>query len=166
MPQTLTRIATISLILISAAFYFVGILRYFVFRLPENNSVGAYGTLVGFRKYYNNSDQIGDHSLDYSENKPGRVPIIKIRVDGEDLDIAASAANYKLTREDLGKRFKIRYRRFIGITLVIDDGQSLKNYNQLQTILAWAFISVATILLALGLLANSVLPKILSGATL
>lgn len=161
MFQTLTQIATISLITIAAVFVLVGFLRFRAGRLTEHNSTSAYGTLMGFRKYYV-TDQWGDNSEDYIDNKRGRVPIVQISLDGEEVDIAAIATNKVLTSTDIGRQFKVRYRRFIGVTLVIDDDKnSLANYNQLQNTLFWVFMSVATIIFILGLVAYIVLPKVL-----
>lgn len=162
MSQTLTQIVVLSLTFIAIAFALVGILRFQATRLTEKNSIGAVATLVGFRKYYS-TDQWGDDTEDYPDNKPGRVPIVELKLDGEDVSIAAMVTNGKLTASDIGSQVKIRYRRFIGITLVIDDEQSIRNYNQLQNVLFWVFIAVAAILAILAVVANSVLPRILSG---
>lgn len=159
MPQ-ITQIAVISLILIATVFFLVGFLCFRVSRLTEENSTAGYGTLVGFRRYYV-TDQKGDHSLEYDENKAGRVPVVRINIDGEQVDISAAAANYSLTKEDIGKQVRVRYRRLIGITMIIDDAKSLRNYNQLQNALFWTFISVAIIVFILGVLANAYLPGML-----
>lgn len=162
MSQMLTQIATLSLVIISIVFYFTGFFLYRFSRITEENSVGTYGTLVGFRRYYT-TDQWGDNTEDYPENRRGRVPIVNISLNGESVDIASVASNYSLTKDDIGKQVKIRYRRFIGIKLIIDDGDSLRNYNQLQNTLFWVFMSVATILLIIGIVAHFLLPKILGG---
>ena len=145
MPDTVIQIIVISLVVIAFAF-FVAALIFFYTRLTEKNSISTNGELVGFRRYYT-TNQWGDNSIDYPENKKGRVPIIKITVDGEKLDIAAATFNYKLTKNDIGKQFRVRYRRFIGITLVIDDGDSVLKYNNKRMLLLWIFISMATIIL-------------------
>jgi hypothetical protein len=160
MPQTLSQIATISLLSIAAVFVFVGFIRFRLGRLNEHNSTSTYGTLVGFRRYYT-SDQWGDSGEDYADNKPGRVPIVRIRIDGEEVDIAAVSGNATLSRTDIGKQVKVRYRELIGITLVVDSQKSLHNYNQLQNTLFVVFMCVGAILFILGVLAHFVLPEIL-----
>lgn len=158
MPQTVIKIATISLILIAAVFYLVGFLHFRTARLTERNSKSTYGTLVGFRTYYT-TDEWGDNFVDNNENKKGRVPIVEFRVNGAMVQIAAATANYSLVKDDIGKQVQIRYRQFMGIVMIIDDDISLRDYNQLQNTLFWVFVSVATIVLILGILASIFLPK-------
>lgn len=158
MYQHITMIATLSLVFAAIAFYFVGFI-HFKMKLTERNSITTYGTLVGFRAYYP-TDRHGNYAEDYLDNKKGRVPIVRFRVDEEMLDIAASRPDYSLEEEDIGKQVRVRYRRFFGITMVIDDARSLKNYNQLKTVLFWVLFSIATILLVFGILAYLCLPGI------
>lgn len=160
MSQTLTQIATISLIFIAIAFYLAGFLCFRVAKLTESNSTSTYGTLVGFRRYYT-TNKWGSNFVDYDDNKAGRVPVIALEINGENVAISAARGYYSLTKDDIGKRFKVRYRQFIGITMIIDDAQTVKNYNQLQNILFWTFMSVATILLAIGFLAHMYMPRVL-----
>lgn len=160
MAQTITQVAAISLMSIAAVFYMVGFICFKAACLNERNSTSTYGTLVGFRRYYT-TDQWGDNGEDYAENKVGRVPVVAFKVENETVEIAAVKGYYSLTKADIGKQIKIRYRRFIGITMIIDDAQSVQNYNQLQNILFWTFMCVATIVFMLGFLAVIFLPKML-----
>ena len=162
MPQTLVQIATLSLIIIAFVFYFTGVLMYRLTGLTKENGVSTYGTLVGFRRYYT-TDQWGDNTEDYPENKPGRVPIVSFDLNGESVDIAAVASNYNLTKDDIGKQVKILYRKTIGIKMIVDDENSFNNYNQLQNTLFWVFMCIGTIMLVLGILAYVYLPKMIGG---
>lgn len=165
MPNIITQIITISFAIIALTFYLVGFFLFKRTRFTSDNSTSAYGTLVGFRRYYT-TDQSGDNFVDYDDNKRGRVPIFIIKVNGEKLEISSAIANYNLGIEDIGKQFRIRYRRLIGIKLITDDEKSIRHYNQIQNTLFWILISVATVFLILGLGAYFYLPQVISKATL
>jgi hypothetical protein len=160
MWDAIMQIAALSLTVFALVFYLVGFLVFRAARLTSANSISACGKLVGFRKYYA-TDQWGDNSVDHTDNKAGRVPIIEIKLDGENVAIAAAAANYTLTGADIGKQVKVRYRRFIGVRLVIDEDKSIEKYNQLRNVLFWIFIGVATILLFVGIASHFYLQHIL-----
>ena len=155
----LTQIAVLSLVTIAISFYLIGCIR-FASRLTPTNSISTYGTLVCFREYnrWDNSSRSGYSFEEYPDNKAGRVPVVSFNVDGEILDISAAASNNTLTEDDIGKQVRIRYRRNIGIVMMIDDERSLKKYNQLRNTLFWVFMCVATILLLMAIPAYFYLP--------
>ena len=155
----LTQIVVLSLVTIAISFYLVGCIK-FLSRLTPTNSISTYGTLVCFREYYrlDRSTRGGYSFQDYPDNKAGRVPVVSFILDDESLDISAAASNYTLTKDDIGKQVRIRYRRNIGIVMMIDDERSLKKYNQLRNTLFWVFMCVATILLLMAIPAYFYLP--------
>lgn len=149
MSQTLILVIIISLISIAVVFIVVGFLRFRLGTLSESNSTRADGILVGFRHHYT-TDQLGDSGEDYKENKRGHVPIVQISLDGEKVGIAAAVQNKTLTGSDIGKHVKVRYRRTIGVTLIVDDKESLYDYNKVQNILFWIFIVMSVLCLIIA----------------
>ena len=160
MVKEITDIAIISLLLFSLSFCAIGFIRFRVLRLTERNSICAKGILIGFREY---GENVRGNNIfhDYVENGKGRLPLIEIEVDGKIAHIASAISDYDLTSEDIGKQLAVRYRRGFGITLLIDDEMSIRNYNQLQNVLFWSFEAVAIILAILSIIAYKILPLIL-----
>ena len=155
----LTHIAVIALVTIAFSFYLSGCIQ-FGSRLTLKNSISTYGMLVGFREYnrLDTSSNSEYSSQDYLINKAGRVPVVRFSLDGEELDFAAEAPNDTLTKDDIGKQVRIRYKRGFGITMMIDDEKGLKKYNQLQCIVFWILIGIATIFLLMIIPAYLYLP--------
>ena len=160
MPEDITELATLISWMLSFVFYLVSFLHFYYPRLASKKSVCTVGTLVGFRIHYT-TDEWGSNSIDYYENKRGRKPIVCFNFNGEYLRIGASAPDYSLTKDDIGKKVKIRYRRFLlGIEMVVDTDNAVEKYDRQKKILFWVFASIATSLLILGILAHIYLPTI------
>ncbi len=160
MDRSVILVAVLSLLLMALTFILTAFLRAGMRRLGEENSVSAWGELVGFRGYYT-QELWGDNHVDEAENRAGLVPIVRIRLDGEFVDVAAAVPNFRLTGEDIGRQVKVRYRRGMGIILVVDDETGVRNYNRVQNTVFWALLSVGMLLLAAAVLAYIFLPGIL-----
>lgn len=157
--QMLTQIATLSPMCLALAFILAAFLRR-VSILTVRNSICTYGTLVGFRRYRASEDVV-TCSEDFLDNKKGCLPLIEFEIDGETAYIASSIRDKTLTRKDLGKQVKIRYREFIGVTMIIDEGDSMEKHNQREATFFWIFMGIATMFVFLGLIASTYLPGVL-----
>lgn len=161
MDNGLALIAILSLGMIAFVFGAVGILKYGFSKLNEKNSKETTAVLVGFREY-NPAHRRYHYYDDYTENGKGRLPLLKMDIDGETVTVDAAISDYDLTGDDIGKTLKVRYRRGIALVVVVDDKISIQSYNKLQSILFWTLESIAIILVVLTVIAGLTLPNILN----
>lgn len=161
MQNSIVLVAVLSLAIVALVFGVVGFVRYRFNRLTEENSVVITGTLVAFREY-RPSDQWNTYYDDYKENGKGRLPVFRIEVDGDTAVVDSLISDYDLTSDDIGKHFPLRYRQGFGISIIVNDEMSIRNYNQLQNTLFWVFESIAIIFAVLTAAAYFMLPKLFS----
>ena len=150
MPDVILDIIILILFGIAISFYLAGFFGFYCSRLTIKNSVSTRGTLIGFRQYYLTDEY--DNSIDNSDNKKGRVPIFEIVINRKKLHIPTNYYKNELTKADIGKQFKVRYRRFMGITLMIDEKEILMKHNKKKILIFLVFMIVATISLIVSFL--------------
>lgn len=160
MSNPIVYIAVISLFTFSAIFCLVGFIRYKAARLTEKNCIETTAVLVAFRDFRIGSERPDRVYSDMRENGMNRYPVMAFEENGRMLLVAAAISDYDLTSEDIGREFKVRYKHGFGITLLVDDEMSIKNYNQLQNTLFWVFESLAIILALFAVAAYKLLPLI------
>ncbi len=163
MDSGLALIAVLSLSMLALVFGAAGILKYGFSKITKENSKKTTAILIGFREYNNSNirNRYYDYYDDYDENGKGRLPLLKMNIDGETVAIETAMSYYDLTSADIGKVLNVRYRRSIGLIVVVDDEISIQRYNKLQNIFFWIFESIAIILVILTIIAGLTLPKIL-----
>lgn len=138
---------------VALAIYVAAFLGFRTSFLTDNKSIDDIGKLISF-----NDPTFTDSSVDYKYNKRGLVPVVELEYKGEGLIMAASAPNYKLTQDDIGKEFKIRYRNSFGFTLIIDEGDAIAKFNRMKNIQFWILFGLATCVLLFGLYAYIFVP--------
>lgn len=152
MENRFLQTVSLSLGAVGAAFLAAGILLYGFGRVTERNSVSAYGTLTAFRKYYGNTAIRDSGGIDYESNRGDRMPVVRILVDGEYLDIAAVTADKNLTEADIGRSIRVRYKKGFGISLVVDEHEAMKKYNRQQNVRMGILIFLGLLFLMPGVL--------------
>ncbi len=143
-------IIILSLFFMSIIFSSTGFIKRAI-RLTKSNSIESTATLVAFRDF-RIADRHSKTYYDFSENGKGRFPLMALNCNGKLLYVAAAISDYDLTSADIGREFIIRYRKYMGITLLIDDDISWNNYNQLQNILFWTLQSFSIIFIVLNII--------------
>jgi len=118
-------------------------------KLTPKHSISTYGKLIGFSTYNTHSGMSKNY---YSEYKKGRLPVVVIKLDNELVDMSAMVTSSVLTTQDIGKNIKVKYRRNLGVALLIDDEEEIRKYNRAQNISIGVCAGLACISLLLGAL--------------
>ncbi len=133
----------LSLVVLNKAFSFRG--RIFT----EQNSTIARGTLKGFESIPVSDDNL--QTFVYKDNAPGRLPIIWVK-GKRPFCTTASIQCKTLTKDDVGKEFKVLYRKaFLGTVLIIDIGDVVERNNKTMKVLFWVFLALSLLFLAFGI---------------
>lgn len=148
-PKEFIVLCVILLISIGAVFVFVGWFLFFFLRLNPAKAARATGNLVCFRQH-GSTLRFSNNYSDYRENRPGRVPVVTMKLEGESFEISAAAADYSLSESDIGNPVQILYQQKLGVVLLIDNADSVRNYIRLKKTLFWCFFSVGIILVTIG----------------
>ncbi len=149
MPKEFITLCVVLLISIGAVFMLVGWFMFSFLRLNPKLAIKATGNLVCFRQHLSTL-HFSNNYTDYRENGPGRVPVLTIKLGRESFEISAAAADYSLTKADIGKPIRVCYQQKFGIILLIDNEKSIRNYIRLKNTLFWCFFAVGVILIAIG----------------
>lgn len=150
MPEEFVFVLTFLLIFSGAAFILTAWIHASILRLNPSRVVKSTGKLVGFRRHYRMMGP-GDNHVDYLENRPGRVPVVWMDLDGEMVEISAAWADYELTGEDIGKQVPVIYQRKLGVILLIDGEKPIRDYLGMKRIIFWALMSVGVVMVAFGI---------------
>lgn len=149
MPEDFILLCAVLLISIGGILIFVGWFMFSFLRLNPKQAIRSTGNLVGFRQHLS-TVEFSNNYTDYRENRPGRVPVVTLRYEGESFEISAAAADYSLSESDIGKPVRVCYQQKFGIVLLIDNEKSIRNYIRLKKTLFWCFFAVGMILIAIA----------------
>lgn len=149
MPKEFITLCVVLLISIGAVFMFVGWFMFSFLRLNPKLAIKTTGNLVCFRRHLLTL-HFSNNYTDYCENGPGRVPVLTIKLERESFEISAAAADYSLTKSDIGKPIRVCYQEKFGIVLLVDNEKSIRNYIRLKKTLFWCFFAVGMILIVIG----------------
>lgn len=158
LDRPLSLIAVLCLAMFALVFIAVGFLRFRVCVLKPDKMIRARATLVAFRSFHER-DKFGGTYVDLEENGKDRRPLMHLTVGGKETLAAAAVNDFRLTRRDLGREFPVIYRSGFGITLLLDDPVSIRNYNRLYNTLFWVFEAIGMILAVIAAAAYFILLK-------
>lgn len=144
-PEEFTFLLLVILFSFALAFYLLGF-RFASNLLTKKKSTVTTGTLQAF--------QIDGHGTKlYFKNGPGMVPYFTFKIDGEVTSCVTMIPHRNLTGDDIGKRFRIRYRgnSFL-MVICMEDEMLLRKHNLLVRIYLGISITLASIFLLPGIL--------------
>lgn len=149
MPEQIIFLASFLLVFIGLVFMLLGWIHFRILRLNPLKAIRTSGELVSFREY-SAAMRFGSNFVDYSDNRPGRRPVLLMNLDGRLAEISADWADYSLTSQDIGKQIPALYQRKLGIIMVIDDEKAIHDYLQFQNILLGVFLGIGVVLVVIG----------------
>ena len=151
MPEQIVFLASFLLVFVGLVFMLVGWIHFRLLRLNPLKAIRTSGELVSFREY-SATMRFGSNCVDYNENKPGRLPVLLINLDGRFAEISADWADYSLTSQDIGKQIPVLYQRKLGIIMIVDGEKPIHDYLQLKNIFFGVFLSIGVVLVVIGVI--------------